>query len=431
MSFGQVGYRPDEPALSSEQYNMLLQSNPNFQDRFEMQRNEDNAIAYDILSKNSSAYDMQLPLDGSVSNDMMKMGNGAQGGFILPLIMKMFGMGGKVKKGGFLQALIPFAPLIASVLPSLIDGIKGIFGKGEMDGEGMGGMLQEFIEQNKGTIKQAEDEIKMSNPKDAWRKLLGTSKDIVISILEQSPLAEQGERVINEMADKIVSRIAPKGFLKVLPTKKSGKGLGRPLNNADLAEPIIRYSLNKMVGDPAVAKKVMQQMKPQLRAGAGIYARGGLNWGSIMNIAKQGLKFALPFISQITGKLVDTNAKPVIKGLLNKFGVKNEGMQDIIANIGSYALKKGTEVGLNKLSGKGAYIDSNGKLVPNQFMVNEWNKRNKKPMLIGLPNPNAGKSIRMPDAGFVSPPSARGFTAPPQKSRGGAKKKVPLTVKLL
>jgi hypothetical protein len=360
----------DQPYLTSEQVSMMMSMNPEYQMQYEQEMQQQDNIDFNALRSVSDAYDLRQPDTGATTRQLEKVSS--------------------VKQGGFLQALLPFAPLIGQLVSPLISGLAGkLFGRG-MQG---GAMFKQFVDENKDALKEMEVEIKMSNPKDAWKKLISVAKDIISSI--------SGD-VSDEEMNNIIHKLIPKGFIKTLITKKSGKGLGRPLNNSDLAEPILRYSLNKMIGDPMVAKKVMQQLKPNLRAGAGIYARGGLSFSSIFDIVKKGLKSALPVIGQITGKLVDIGAKPAIHGLLNKFGVKNEGVKNAIADIGTEVLKKGTEFGMNKLQGQGR--------IPPQFY--------------GMPNPNA--------RGFTSPPNARGFTAPPQKSRGkGLKKKAPLKIKLL
>lgn len=365
---GKIGYEQNEPYFNEEEYNMMLAVDPNFKDRYEVKRNEEEADIFKQYKSETDVYNSRLPLSGYVSNTLDSNTLDSK----------------KIKKdikGGF--PFLAMIPLLSSVLPEVIKGVSGLI-RGRGSGSAIN-MLKDFVSQNQNALIEAEKDIVNSHPKDAWKKLLDTTKSIASELVGDERAGEQA-----------VQKIVPKGFLKVLGSKKQG-GLGRSLNNSDLAEPVLRYSLNKLIGDPSVAKQVMQQLKPQLRSGAGVYG-GKLNFGKIFGIVKKGLKSALPIISKITGAVVDVGAKPLIKGLLGKFGVKNDAVVEAISNVGKDLLKKGTEEMGKGMTLKQDSLSSSMPMTKDRFKLGS-------------------------DGGFTSPPG-RGFTRPPGRSaRGGEEKK--------
>jgi hypothetical protein len=54
----------DDVYLDSDQVNLLLAADPMFKDRYEKQRDTENAVSLEDLKKTSDAYDRQLPYDG-------------------------------------------------------------------------------------------------------------------------------------------------------------------------------------------------------------------------------------------------------------------------------------------------------------------------------------------------------------------------------
>lgn len=346
---GQIGYKPDEPYLNEEQYNMLLASDPKFIDRYEKERIMQNDLNYKQMVKEYDPYEMRLPDQGSSSRSPIDLED------IMSSQKKM-----KKKGGAFAAFLAPLAAsLIGSLVPEVVKGITGAIKK-----KGSGALFKQFMEQNVDTLKEIEDELKHKNPKDAWRFLIDNVKEMVSSIEPQH--------------ENIVDKIFPKGFVKSLHSKKSGKGLGRPLNNIDMAMPVIKYALNKMIGSAPHVKHVMQQIKPLIISGSGIYGGKKLNFRKILKFAKKGLKFAIPIIEKVTGKTLDIGAKAVINSLLDKFGIKNETAKQLISNTGKELISEGVKEVMKK-EGEGFTMPPNGGFVrPPNVQMNKRGKGEKK-----------------------------------------------------
>lgn len=351
MSFGKLE-QSDDSYLTSEQINMLMAIDPKFKDKYEQQRNV--MDANDLNALTGDSFDRRMPDNGSYSRmlDTDGLPNEEPSGS---------GVYGGGAEGGFLQALLPFAPLIGQLAAPLIDGITSLFRR---RGSGMtsppnGGAIVEFFTENADALKKIEQDIYKMKPKQAWNTLHSLAKDIARKLLESHPsMAKHGSGFVGQLSDKMVDRMFPKGFLKIVNSAKSteGSGVESALTPAGLAEPIIRYALSKMVGSGEIQDKVYQQVKQKMRSGAG-YCGNGFNFRKIFDFAKRSLKIALPIIKTLTGKAIDSGvAKDAISGVLGKFKVfqNNPNLANTVSNLAQQGLKGATNMGFDKLSGEGA-----------------------------------------------------------------------------
>lgn len=237
------------------------------------------------------------------------------------------------QSGGF--AIAPLIPLIAGVVPSLINGIKSLFsGREQQQGQGIEA-VNEFFNTNMDELKRIEEDIKKMSVKDAWNTLYKLQKQIMETVLEDIP--NVSGNVKTAFVDKMMSKSYPKGFLKIVNREpKEGKGVKFPVSNHGMALPVIKYGVCKMCGNQG--QSVYKEVKSALRSGSGIYDGGKLNWAKIKEFAKKGLKFAIPIAQKLIGQAVDSGvAGNTVKSLLNKFNifenVKPETINSIIGSI--------------------------------------------------------------------------------------------------
>jgi hypothetical protein len=382
----------NQPYLTSEQINLMMAIQPDYQMKYETEMHQQDAIDFNALKRDSDPYDMRLPNDGATSRQLD-----------LDDVMSDYK---KMKKGGFAWLPTIVAPLITSLVPELVKSVSGLIRK-----KGSGAMFADFMSQNKDMLKSVEDEIRKSHPKNAWKLLLDNGKEIVKTILENTELGQKGEQYLNMIAEKIINRVVPKGFNKVLQ-RKEGKGMMLPnegqLTNARMAEPVILYMLRKLIGDDQQARELLRRYKPKIRTGGEIFG-GKLNFRKIMDFAKRAVKTILPLVSEAGKKaltnVADIGSKALINGLVKKFS------------------------GSDKPEGSG---------MPNPGYDMRPRPVIKRPEQVPNMVGSTGGFIKAPQnssGGFISAPqnSSGGFTRPPQRSRGGAsqKKKIPLKIKLL
>ena len=296
MSFGNTN-RPEEiPSntyLNSDQVAMLMAMDPNYKDKFEVQQNIDNQQQYDALASRSDAFDMrQAP-----KNKLLDI-KGVQS------------EGSGSVKGGF-----AFLPLLGALAPTLIDIVGKLFG-----GKGSE-VVNSYFNDNQELLKNSENQLsQIKHPHQFFRLYKTLARDIAHPLIAAG--SGQSPEFARVASEKFARSLFPKLFNEIISreSKKEGSGIGRAVTNADLAEPISKYVLMKLTGSQNMAKKIMGQIKPNLRLGAGIYASGGFNWGSIFNIVKKVADVAIPLIQSDSGKqIIGKVANAGVDALINKF----------------------------------------------------------------------------------------------------------------
>lgn len=306
----------NNPYLTPEEIDTLMALGE-YKSPYEQNADKKNMEDLKTLAKMGvDAYNMNKPTTGVSAPSSLpqpKAGNGQTGGF----------------------AFAPLIPLIAGVVPSLINGIKSLFsGSQQQQGQGIEA-VNEFFNTNMDELKRIEEDIKKMSVKDAWNTLYKLHKQIMETVLEDIP--DVSDNVKTAFIDKMMSKSYPKGFLKIVNREqKEGKGMKYPVSNHEMALPVIKYGVCKMCGNQGGA--VYKEVKAALRSGSGIYDGGKLNWGKIKEFAKKGLKFAVPIAQKLIGQAVDSGvAGNTVKSLLNKFkileSVKPETINSFIGSI--------------------------------------------------------------------------------------------------
>jgi hypothetical protein len=313
-------FSPEEDTyLSSEQRLMLMAIDPKYKDKYEKLQTQEDSIDLKGLEQLSDSFDNKLPNRGATSKklDLTPEDQGESLG----------SSGSAGVKGGFIQAIIPFIPLIASVLPSIISGIKSIFSKRKAPaGAGVDAevAVNTFLQKNGRQLVSIENSLSSMRPKEAWKTVHDVSKDITESVLEQLPLPEgSDERFVAKLAEVVANKAVPKSFLASISKEKMKErkaGSGQSLTSCHMALPVIKYGLRKLIGDPDVTDEVYQRVKEKMKEGEGLYDGGKVTWDKVKTFAKKAFYFALPIIKELTGKLITREqVKPLISGLLDKF----------------------------------------------------------------------------------------------------------------
>lgn len=304
--FGKINYPENDEEnsyLTSEQVNMLMAADPKYKDKFEVARNMEDALDYNALAKESDAFDQRLPYDGATSKSLDIDG--------LPAANQISGSG---VDGGFIQALLPFLPIIGQVLSPVIEGISSLFHKkgsgldGDMPPVNASMLVREFVQENKDKLKEINDKIAMMPPKRAWKTLIEVGKDITQNVV--SPIV--GEKNAEQVANSI--KFVPKGFMAILDKSKDLKseGSGSMLTNVSLAEPVIKYALGKMG-----LRAEYTKYKPDLRGAGRVYG-GKINWQKVRDWVKNALK-------GIANKALEVGAKKGTEMLSNPENIQKVG----------------------------------------------------------------------------------------------------------
>jgi hypothetical protein len=321
MSFGLTNTPDEVPSntyLTSEQYNLLLSIDPKFKDKYQIQQDMYNDQELNELMKMSDPYDMRLP-----ENERMLDTRGlvADDEFEADVDENV--------SGGFPWGAV--ASLIGSALPGLIDmGIKH-FKKGR------GGMVgQQFLRDNMEQIKSADEYLKsIQHPYKFYKEFQNIMKQVMHPLLLSEGHPEDFAKL---SAQKMVDRMYPNLFKQIISKVPKKEGRGRPMNNVDLAEPIVKYALKKLTGSENLSKKYWSQYKNKIRSGGEIFATGGFNWGAIFNIARQALQYLIPLITSETGKKITKEIASIgINKLLNKF-IMNKDIRDKISPVAKTAI---------------------------------------------------------------------------------------------
>lgn len=361
----------EAPYLNSNEFAMLVAINPKYQDRYETQRDiveeEQNAVA----SEMSDPMDARRPNSGAMAKLLDMRENYDEGAGA----NKVNGSG---VEGGFLQALLPFLPLIGQVAQPIINGIAGLFRGRGVDGAGV---ISDYFKQNEGKMKELEGSIKRMKPKAAWLSIMNWSKSMAHDIISKSGVASP--QFANTLSDEVVGKVFPNHLRRIIAKsaeKAEGSGKVAPSNykltNRTMALPLIKYGLDKMVGSGAKSALIYKQLKSKMMEGSG-FDGGKLSWEGVKNFFRKALKFAMPIISSVMGNPVAQDAmKSGISGLAGKI--------PMFANNAGTIGDVGTKV-LTGLANPALYGNKGG--------------------MLRAPNSNRGGMIKPPNAGMISPPN--------------------------
>jgi hypothetical protein len=172
--------------------------------------------------------------------------------------------------GGFLPAVVPFIPLIAAALPTLLEGLKGILGNGldDINGSNISGESH-GLDNNGLEIHRHDNDIygltynkihhinpvkfneKIFNmigekhphiPLHDYKVQLIHGSDIQYEKDIRIPLAKHELHMFNHILGKGVG----KGIGSSLTSEGIGSGIGRNINSAGIGRNIDNYTMNKM-----------------------------------------------------------------------------------------------------------------------------------------------------------------------------------------
>lgn len=468
-----LGYSQLEPWLNAEEYTLLQTLDPKFKRRFDVQAelmNRDNFRTY--MNDNPTQYDLAVPRDGAPATDMSGLDEVKTAEADEPIV----GSGVNSQSGGFLQALIPFIPLIASIAGPLISkGLDGIMGLISKRGSGMArqmdgaGILQEFWGQNLPQLKQMEDHLGGLNGKQFWKSIHAFVKQNLHELVPR--VANVSPAVAKHVVDMVVHKMLPKKFIGLVNKEKTGKGKGGRLDPASIVRPVVHHTLRCMLSNPESADAVYKKIKgeiggaisppnggaiypPNLMRGSGILSsmlppplgtlagmfglgeEQNMMFGSgffdrLKSIVKSIIIKSLPAVSKIGEHAIG----PVVDAILDKFGVKSDIGRKIAHEAGKQIVKvpelihnstkKGGET-QDEIVAQGEEIDGCGEETEGAGVFSDMLKKNHvlKPAT-AWKSPDA--TLREEMAQSKKSPFGKGKCAPEKKGEG---KKKNMTFKL-
>jgi hypothetical protein len=320
----------EEAYLDSEQVAMLMAVDPKYKDKYQQSADMENAIGLDQLLQESDDFDRKLPDVGDTTRVLdLNTEIGA-------ISAKKSGKGMlNPPQGGFLQALMPFIPLITQLAGPLINGLFSL-GKKRGSGASIQPAVDNFFRKNGRQLMGIEQQITSMKPRQAWETLHGVSRDMVDTILSKTDFGKS-PTFREKLIPALMKKQFPNKFVGMLPRTKQGEGKPVPtdyrLTQEQLMRPVIKYAFRKMLG-PHDGDQIYNIVKKRLIAGSGLNG-GKFDFGNIKRFIQKVITQSLPVIKQVTGKLVTKeNIKPIISKLLSKFGSFNgsEQVGDIAAD---------------------------------------------------------------------------------------------------
>ena len=305
----------DPTYLNSEQVAMMMAVDPKFKDKYEIQQDNINSMETNLMNTMYDAYDQKLPNEGATVQqyDVEPPENEIDGS-------------GECAKGGFLQGLLPFLPLISQAVGPIIKGISGLFRRKKTPQQAVKvatGYVENHFRKNLPKYQEMEGDLRRMHHRDIWRRLGEIHNEISRDVLNQIPeVSAQGGSFIGNIANTMNKQFIPKGFREMLPRKATKGEFVRTgaLSATMMAQPIIKYALRKMIGNQQQADAVYKEVKGKMAQGSGVYDGGKFSWDKVKRFAKHALKYAVNPIKQITGKLISGDVfNKALTGIMDKF----------------------------------------------------------------------------------------------------------------
>lgn len=240
-------------------------------------------------------------------------------------------------QGGF-----AFAPLIAGALPIIgpliKDGIswlvKKIRGKG-IRPVNYGAGFMDYFNQHKDELVEAENQLVGLRGREFWMKLSNILKHVFGDVVNDDALTHA-----------VVKKLIPNSFQKTLSSAGSGKTDKRRTLASSLIGRPTKWTLRKMIRDDKgkdvykrinfdneindiVGKDTFDRVNSGNKKALAQYLHGssGGSWAGFKKTVKRILNKIIPVFSGVSKQL----SKTAVKALMNKFGVKDAGLQNTIS----------------------------------------------------------------------------------------------------
>jgi len=323
----------DDTYLTAEQQELMMFLNPKFKDKYNQDIVEELQDEYQASKKRSDAFDFVQP-----KNDRNKDLRG-----VSQADNPISGTG----VGAIIGTIA--VPLIVKGVSSLINWIKRKRRGRGIEGGSALGIVNDFVLRNKDKLINFENRVKNMHPKEAWKNIIQLTRSMFKKILKQHGV--EGKGVAGKLSDAFIMRHYPKHFVNMLNRKDGKIGSKVKLSNHSMSEPMIKYGIQKMVGDDELSKKVYKEVRNEVRK---MIPDKNVSGAGVLSFLRKVLKkIGVPAIKRITGKLINSDAvKRAIAGILGRFGI-SEGISNELTDFGAEAVKYGVDKGVDKLAGKG------------------------------------------------------------------------------
>lgn len=327
MSVGvPLGYQQLEPWLDAESLILLSQLDPSYKRKQEIEaqlQNQDNFRMYsaenpDAYALSAPEFANQVPITRTTAYNDVTQGNPLGPGF----------MSGKGQDGGqsagFIQALLPFLPLIGSVVGPLVnEGAKALFGMlGPKRGKGIsapnyGGMLMS----NPEATADLERTLARHRGKPFWNQVRSAAVD-QLEAMVPSIAPQVKPQMRKKIAEMTIEKMLPRSFAKIASETK-GKGAGKDFSLPHVAAPVCHWIMRKAFADKSKADAMYRKIRPEILAtsGEGIMAPNykigsGKFWEQLKAFVKGAFNKAMPVLGETAKKALPA----VIEALLKNFG---------------------------------------------------------------------------------------------------------------
>ena len=258
------------------------------------------------------------------------------------------------QEGGFIQALLPFLPIIGSLLPTLFNGIKSLFSK-KKEGQGVylpnfrgSGMpdLQRYQTSRFPILKGYEEELKNSRGSKFYDTLRNSIKKEVYNVINE--FAPQIGSISQGVADKVVDSVFDKfvmpGFNSYIHRKPLKSG-------GSIIKPAAKFLLNDILTDGNAVKYYSRKMRDMNADDDDSDLFGsGTFWPNFKVKLKKFLSVLLPGSSKILGTAIDM--------ALKKFGNMGEPGRQMISGLAENITNAvGNTLGSGEMFGEGLEND--------------------------------------------------------------------------